>query len=80
MYPIVVQVRGLSSFKPCFNHHFLHKRMHVTVRNMTVFIHSFDMFEFLILPFDDRLSVLIFSKSSVFSYFTLYFTYRSTNS
>ena len=46
----VIQVRGF--IKPGSIPHFLHKKMHVPSENMTVVIHSFDVFELLNLPYD----------------------------
>ena len=49
-YATVIKVRGLASYKTRFNPPFLHKNG-CTIRNMTVVINLFGVFERLILPF-----------------------------
>ena len=52
----VIQARGLT-IKPGLIHYFLHWQCLYHVRNMTFAIHSYNVFELLILPFDKGLSV-----------------------
>ena len=62
----VIQVRGIASHKSTI---FYIRKWLYQVRNMTVLIHSFDVFEVLIFPFNYGLSVLNFPRSSVFFWF-----------
>ena len=55
----------LPAIKPGLIHIFYMRKCLYQVGNTTFFIHSFDVYERLILPFDCRLSALNFSWSLV---------------
>ena len=74
LYATVIQVSVLFySYKTGLIYNFLHQKVPYQVRNMTGVVHSFDVFDFLIMPIDDRFFVYdYFPWSSVFLLFTCY--------
>lgn len=68
-YATVIQMSGLDSYKTRFYRPIWLRTYLCQVRNKTIVLHSFDVLEILILPFDTRLSISNFPLSSVFFLF-----------